>query len=437
MKTLWIKTAVLSTVLASTASYAQEVNMRDYLAPEKATRNVFEDPKGEAPAYDGVKITVGGDFALQFQALDHSTKATLPTGKKLATMGSDFNLPTANLDVNAYLAKGVKMHLRNYLSARHHNEAWVKGGYIQIDNLDFISEGFLANIMKQARVKVGMDELNYGDAHFRRTDNAEAINNPFVENNLMDSFTTEAFGEVYGYFGNFMVMGGISNGKLNQTAVKSTATGALKDNAPTYYAKAAYDKQINSDLRVRVSGSVIDTNNGWDTGTYLYSADRGGSRYYYVLLLQDDAMGTSNQATGRFNPGFKKMVAFQLNPFVKYKGLEFFGTIETVNGYKTTTSADRGHYNQLAGELLYRFGNKEQFYLGGKYNSVTGEDTKGAAERKITRFNLAGGWYMTKNVLAKVEYVNQKYNESTAWGTTTPLYGGKFNGLMLEATIGF
>lgn len=56
------------------------------------------------------------------------------------------------------------MHLRTYLSARHHNEAWVKGGYIQVDDLDFIKEGFAANIMKHARVKIGMDEINYGDS---------------------------------------------------------------------------------------------------------------------------------------------------------------------------------------------------------------------------------------------------------------------------------
>ena len=61
MKTLWIKAAVLSTVFASTAFYAQEADMRDYLAPEKSTRNVFEDPKVEAPEYNGVKVSVGGD----------------------------------------------------------------------------------------------------------------------------------------------------------------------------------------------------------------------------------------------------------------------------------------------------------------------------------------------------------------------------------------
>ena len=433
MKTLWIKAAVLSTVLTSTAFYAQEADMRDYLAPEKSTRNVFEDPKVEAPEYNGVKVSVGGDFALQFQSLDHSTKGT--TAAPLVNMGADFNLPTANLDLNAYLAKGVKMHLRTYLSARHHNEAWVKGGYIQIDNLDFISQGFLGGLMKNARIKVGMDDINYGDSHFRRTDNAKAINNAFVENNIMDSFTTQAFGEVYYYSNGFMGMVGASNGKLNQTAVKGT-----NDNAPSIYGKLAYDKQLSEDLRFRLSGSVIKTN-GLNTNGKLFGDDRAGSRYYYVLLTTADAMGTSNFMTGRFDPGFKEMTAIQINPFVKYQGLEFFGTYEHVSGNKplnaTTKRDSDGSYNQIAAELLYRFGGKEQFYVGTKYNTVSGKDYDGAAERKIDRFNLAGGWFMTKNILAKLEYVNQKYNESAAWGTTSALYGGKFNGVVFEATIGF
>ncbi|MBW8361073.1 MAG: hypothetical protein K0M56_02660 [Kaistella sp.] len=444
MKTMLIKASALAVLfLGANLMNAQDNSstLRDYLAPEKSSRNIFEDPKIEAPEYDGVKVSVGGDFALQFQALDHSTEATslgvvtgTATPNTLRELGSDFNLPTANLDINAYLAKGVKMHLRTYLSARHHNEAWVKGGYIQIDNLDFVSPGFMSNIMKYARVKVGMDEINYGDYHFRRSDNAETINNPFVGNFIMDSFSTEAFGEGYLFYNNFIGMLGVSNGKLNQTAVKDTNW-----NSPSVYAKLGYDKQMSPDLRVRLTGSFIQTN-GLSTGGYLYGSDRGGSRYYYVLLTQNDAMGTSNQATGRFNPGFKKMKAFQVNPFIKYQGLEFFGAYEYVTGNKASGLKMRdtdGSYTQLAGELLYRFGNKEQFYLGGRYNTISGKDDDVSAERKIDRFNIAGGWFMTKNILAKVEYVSQKYNNDAVWGATSALNGGKFNGLMLEATIGF
>jgi hypothetical protein len=44
---------------------------------------------------------------------------------------------------------------------------------------------------------------------------------------------------------------------------------------------------------------------------------------------------------------------------------------------------------------------------------------------------------MTKNILAKVEYVQQNYNDSPVWGATSALRGGEFKGLMIEATIGF
>ncbi|MHA6698156.1 hypothetical protein [Chryseobacterium sp. A321] len=445
MKTQNLKLALAIAITASSISFAQNSEMRAYLAPEKYQRNIFEDPKVNSPDYEGIKVSIGGDFALQFQALDHSTKGNLgykldasgqPTGEaiQLLNLGSDVNLPTANLDVNAYLAKGVKMHLRTYLSARHHNEAWVKGGYIQIDDLDFISEGLLSNVMQYARVKVGMDELNYGDSHFRRTDNAEALNNPFVGNLVMDNFTTEPFLEAYLFHKNFLGMVGVSNGKLNQTAVKGK-----NDNKPSLYAKVGYDKQVDKDLRVRLTGSIMKTN-GLTTGGNLYGADRAGSRYYYVLLTEMDAMGTSNYATGRFNPGFKEMTAIQINPFVKYQGLEFFGTFENVSGNKLVSGAKRdtrGNYTQLAAELLYRFGQKEQYYFGGKYNTVSGKDDKNAAKRSIDRYNIGAGWYMTPNVLAKIEYVDQTYNNDTVWGASSPLMGGQFNGVMLEATIGF
>ena len=89
------------------------------------------------------------------------------------------------------------MHLRTYLSSRHHPEPYVKGGYLQIDNLDFIKEGLASDLMKNVTIMFGHMEINYGDAHFRRSDNAQALYNPFVGNYIMDSFTTEVGAEAY------------------------------------------------------------------------------------------------------------------------------------------------------------------------------------------------------------------------------------------------
>ena len=68
---------------------------------------------------------------------------------------------------------------------------------MQIDKLDFIKKDFLADVMKYTTIKIGQMENNYGDAHFRRSDNGNTIRNPFVGNNIMDAFTTEMGAEVY------------------------------------------------------------------------------------------------------------------------------------------------------------------------------------------------------------------------------------------------
>ena len=140
-----------------------------------------------------------------------------------------------------------------------------------MDNLDFISPGFLEEAMKYLTVKVGHMENNYGDAHFRRSDNAQAIHNPFVGNLIMDAFTTEVGGEVYFRKNGFIGMFGLSNGKLNQAVNNPGTTGA------SILAKLGYDGQLNEDFRLRITGSLYST--GKSGRVYLYSADRAGSRY--------------------------------------------------------------------------------------------------------------------------------------------------------------
>lgn len=386
----------------------------------------FEDQKADLPEFDKVKVKVGGDFAIQLQGLSHSnTNDTI----NFYDMVTNFNLPTANLNLDVYLAYGVKMHLRTYLSSRHHTEAWVKGGHVQFDSFEFISDGFLSGIMDFTTIKVGLDEINYGDAHFRRTDNAMAINNPFVGNYIMDAFTTEAFGEVTVQKSGFVGVLGASNGKLNQNV---TVTNRYNhDNAISFYGKLGFDKQFNEDFRARLTGSWY-MNQGTSTGTYLYGGDRSGSRYYSVLVVEGE---DDNFRSGRFDPGFKQITALQVNPFIKYKGLEFFGVYEIANGGEEDSD---GSYTQLAADLLYRFGGDEQFYIGGRYNQVFGKETSNAQELTIERINAGGGWFLTENIVAKLEYVSQKYTGNGVVPTLGPAYkGAEFNGFMIEAAISF
>lgn len=403
--------------------------------------NVFETKKDNDVDFTKLRVKVGGDFAIQFQAVDHSNDAN-----NLAPIGGNVNLPTANLNFDVQLADGVRMHLRTFLSARHHNEAWVKGGYVQMDKLNFIKEDFLKGVMDIATLRVGVDQLNYGDAHFRRTDNAMAIYNPFVGNYLMDAYTVEPFIEINLQPKDYIFVLGLSNGLLNPTVDQtvtgygSTAIVGERDLKATFYGKAGIDKQVNETLRVRLTGSFI-REGGYNNGDHLYSGDRAGSRYYNIFNVNNGGnLVSSGDFSGRFTPGFKNNTSYQINPFIQYKGLEFFGIFENSKGNRVEGNT-KGSFTQLGTELLYRFGEQSQFYVAGRYNSVKGNAGYAAGttkpnDQEVTRTNIGAGWFMTKNVLMKAEYVNQSYNsDTTVWSNT--LSGAEMNGLVIEAVISF
>src|SRR5690606_40691350 len=61
----------------------------------------------------------------------------------------------------------------------------------------FLGSPVVDRIFEYVTLKVGHMEINYGDAHFRRSDNGNAFYNPFIENHILDAFTTEIGGELY------------------------------------------------------------------------------------------------------------------------------------------------------------------------------------------------------------------------------------------------
>lgn len=435
---------------------AQQPNIQYYRPWDKEGINVFEpSKKAEQPEFTGFKIRIGGAFTQDFQSLKSSntptyvaTSATNAANKNLlygvvkaedstsATL-SGFNLAMANLNLDMQIGDGIRVALENYMSSRHHSEFWVKGGYIQIDKLPMF--GSPKWYTDNFRVKIGHFQPNFGDMQFRRTDGGNTMFNPFVENLIFDAFTTEIGGEVYVFPVNgFMGMVGLTSGFINGNIDNYPTTPVAPNVEPTQkkpsvYFKLAYDKTF-TDFRFRLSASMY--NNSSSGRNTLYAGDRTGSHYFMVA---EPSSGTyaANKDSGRFT-GLgvaNKVNAISINPFLKYKGLEVFGDYQIIKG-RTNAERDGSErsFNQLAVEGLYRFLKNEQAYLGARYISAKGTPQGFTSEISIDRVAVAAGWFPTKNMLLKGEYVVQNYKD---FPTTDYRNEAKFSGFVVEAVIGF
>ncbi|MEI6948683.1 hypothetical protein V9K67_15930 [Paraflavisolibacter sp. H34] len=455
-----LKMALLLGAVLPFASQAQEIKefyqRPSYWRPyDQRGINVFEtSKKADSLPYEGPRIRFGAGFTQQFQNLKHENTAlnnggtgtTAQTANHLYPLTPGFMTAQANLFTDVQLADGIRLNVTTYLSSRHHNEAWVKGGYIQFDKLPFKS-GLLNKFMDIATIKVGHMEVNYGDAHFRRSDGGQTLQNPFMESYIMDGYATEIGGEVIlqknGLFGVVSLTNGMIKGHVDSTTAGLDKSGAVVDDntkrSPSIILKGGLDRQLNEKLRVRLSGSLYHNGSNAGSGLTLYSGDRTGSNYQNVVEKWKDAAGavqasTAMFASGRLNPGFtKKVDALMLNGFVKYGGLELFGTYEYAEGRAKTEANERKAY-QAAADVVYRFGQSENLFVGARYNRAKAELAGAVNPVTVERQALAGGWFVTRNVLLKAELVNQEYKN---FANTDYRNGAKFSGYVVEAVVGF
>ncbi|MGQ1783510.1 MULTISPECIES: hypothetical protein [unclassified Saccharicrinis] len=372
----------------------------------------FESEKLNPEDFKNVKVRVGGAYAIQLQSISHELSGS--SADTLLDLKNNFNLPTANLTLRVDLAPGIQLFINNYMSSRHHQEAWVEGGYLTFDHLPFLPS--TENLMKYLTIKVGVMNPNYGDAHFFRSTNGSVKNNPFVGNFIMDNYTTNPGMEFMYRNKGILALVGLNNGRLNYGRGNDIGEDLV------YNWKLGYDSQINDDLRIRGTVSGYHVGEG-HSGSYLWDGDRAGARYYNVMQMHD---ASDNFRSGRWSPGSgqTEMNSYMFNVFAKFKGLEIFTVVEDMKGVKE--GADQ-HFSQTAIQGIYRIGS---FYFGGRYNKVSDNEDD---ESTVKRLNIGGGWDMTKNIVVKLDYVTQDY-EGPAHGK---IDGGKFDGLVVEAAISF
>lgn len=390
----------------------------------------FEPAKQIVPDQNGVSLDVGASFLQSFQSLGHGNSAEPAPGTDgkdanlLADIGAGFNLAAANLNLRAQLTPGMQVILESYMSSRHHNEFWVKGGYLQIDDSP-IALAPLEKAMEYLTLKVGHYGVNYGDAHYRRTDNGNGIANPFAENLILDAFTTEIGGEVIARKGPFLGVFGMTNGQ-NKGDITSP-----DDRSWAFITKLGVDRQLSDAVRVRLTGSTYQNDNAGRAT--LYWGDRAGGAYWGVL----DNAGQKQHWNGRVNPNFTEEIkAYQVNPFVKAGDLELFGVVEKAEGrtlQEQTAGSPTREITQYALDGVYRLLD-DRVYLAARYNTVKGELFAADSEQTVDRKVLGAGWFLTGNVLLKGEYVTQSYKD---FAPASILSGGEFDGFVMQGVVSF
>jgi hypothetical protein len=300
----------------------------------------------------------------------------------------------------------------------------VKDGYLLVDESP-IDAAWIDEIMEVVTLKLGHFEIDYGDAHYRRSDNGNAMFNPFVGNLILDAFTTQIGAHVYARSAGFLGMAGVTGGEIR---------GEVRfpdQRSPAFLAKLGFDRLVSDDVRLRLTGSYFTQDKS--INNTVYRGDRAGSRY--SLVLENTAATTAAQAwSGSIDPGFRsELRSMMLNPFAKVGRLELFGVLERAQGRSSVEAASRT-WTQYAGDVIYRLGGEEELYLGARYNVATGELSGIAEDVRVDRAQFAGGWFVTPNLLLKGEWVRQRYHDFPLADIRS---GGRFDGLVIEGVVSF
>jgi hypothetical protein len=422
MKNLTRLAIVLATAVTAGAGAQQPISIGHIRPNDQRGVNMYEPSKHDTVSFQGTRLVFGGSFRQDFQGLSHNNANP---ATPLIGLGHGFNNASANLNLDVQLARGIRVAMTSYLSSRHHNETWVKDGYIMMDASP-IDNPILNKVMNYTTLKVGHFEVNYGDGHFRRTDNGSAMFNPFIGNYVLDAFSTEVGGEVYVHDGWWLGMAGMTNGEVKG------ATTAPEKRSPAFFGKIGVDgKPLGEDLRVRLTMSAMSQ--AKSSSQTLYGGDRGGSPYYNVVE-PTTATEASNAWSGQIRNPFGSAIQGQmLNQFVKFKGFEFFGQQEWARGQNLTGETAKRKISQQVVEGLYRLGPDEQYYVGGRYINFAGQTVAGStAKQYISRYQVGGGWFVTRNLLAKGEWVNQDYS-----GFSDIRKGASFKGFMFSGAVSF
>ena len=340
--------------------------------------------------------TVGTAQALQQKNVFDST------GKDLGRLSPGMQTAYGDLGFKGQFGKKqeIELYFDLYLASRNHpSTTYGNEGYLIMhdvpENLQSLT--FLKPLFKRVDVKAGAFLVDFGDQQTWRSNNAISQKNPLVGNFVIDpnfvSVGVQASSKP-GCFG--WVLAG-SNG--TNTEDFSTGRGfAFNGKLYAYPIKP-----------VRISTSYYRVNHEQSVSgrATLFSGNRSGERYGAVLG-GGQAPGDVLPNTGKDLTAYQGDITFDTDS-IPVKLYAHYGTTRDTDVNGPTVGAPEEKWSYYTGQAVYKF--SPSLYAAARYSAANAGKISGLdSDGKVTRSQVGGGLWLTRNLLMKVEYVTQKYS---------------------------
>lgn len=372
------------------------------------------------------------------QTLDHENVFNT-TGVELAKVEPGFQNAFGDLGFIGKFGKKqeIEVVFDLYLSSRNHpSTTYGNEGYMILhgvpENLESLT--FLEPILEKVDIKAGHFLVDFGDNAEHRSNNAIVQKNPLIGNFVVDPNIVSIGmqvnskpGKGYGW------VVGVNNGTTTEdwNVGRGFAANAKVFVYPVKSLRASlsYMAADNSSNPTKAAGG---------SALQMFTGNRSGERYAGVM--------GGGQAPGNVFPqAGEKFSAAQLD--LTYDTdrfpLEFYGHYgrtqdKDINGSAAGTPEET--WNYYAGDVVYRI--TPTLYAAARYSGATTDMLSGReTDGKVSRIQIGGGFWLTRNMLMKLEYVTQKYsgfrngdvvnNGIQAWRDP------EFDGLVAEVSFAF
>ena len=378
------------------------------------------------------KMSVRVNTVGYWQALNHN----IGDGSFNGLM-SGFQSAAGNISFDGEMAPGLDLHFEVYLSSRHHEgQVTPREGYLMVTappaGLNFRPVQRLFDFIS---VKAGHFEIDFGNQHLRRSDNAQVQQNPLVGNYVVDPNVVYVGAEVFSKPQRLNWLLGLTNGQT---------TGDLQEGRG-YAMHGKLWGDVSSSFSVAGSYYRVDqsqTPTGYPLGgsfSNLFAGNRSGGRYAGVLR--------GGGEPGQILPGNgQDITAWQLDAAFEARTLSVRGHYggvgdADINGTNPADEAtfdspgERWSYYGI--EAVYNF--NPSFYGAARYSGATAELLNGtAASGAVERYQVGFGFWINNGILLKVEYVDQTYRDFDPEAVVDRLAVGKqprLYGLITEVSM--